>query len=145
MSISSYSVSILSLLQKLSMYMLFSFFLFFSFFFLFMAAQKFPGLGSHWSCRFWPTPQPQQHQIRATSVTCTTAHSNTSSLILWARPGIGSTSSWILVRFLTHWATLGTPLYPFFSCAQGMWKFPGQGSNPHTTVTWATAVTPLDP
>ena len=31
----------------------------------------------------------------------------------WARPGIKPTSSWVLVRFLTHWTTRGTPLQPF--------------------------------
>ena len=39
--------------------------------------------------------------IRATSATCNTAHSNTSSLIHLARPGIKPTSSWILVGFIT--------------------------------------------
>ena len=31
--------------------------------------QRFPGQGSNQSCSCWPTPQPQQRQIRATSVT----------------------------------------------------------------------------
>ena len=44
-----------------------------------------------------PTSQPQQHRIRAKSVTCTTAHSNARSL----RSGIRYTSSWILVRFIS--------------------------------------------
>ena len=39
-----------------------------------------PSLGSNWSYRCWPTPQPQQCRIRATSVTYTTAHGNTRSL-----------------------------------------------------------------
>ena len=39
-----------------------------------------------------------------------TAHCNARSLTHWARPGIESTFSWILVRFLTRWATIGTPL-----------------------------------
>ena len=43
----------------------------------------------------WPTPH-----LMATS----------DHLTHWARPGIKPTSSWILVRFLTHWATVGTPL-----------------------------------
>ena len=41
---------------------------------------KFPGQRSNWRCSCHPTPQPQQHQIRATSVTYTILHSNTGSL-----------------------------------------------------------------
>ena len=43
--------------------------------------------------------QPQQRQIQTTSVTWTTAHSNTGSLNHWARPGIEPVSSWIIDRF----------------------------------------------
>ena len=43
----------------------------------------------------WPTPQLLQRQI----------------LTHWMRPGIKPTASWILVRFLTCWATTGTPLF----------------------------------
>ena len=57
----------------------------------------------------WPTSQPQQHQIQAESATYATAHGNTGSLSHWARPGIKPTSSWILVGFLTPWATTGIP------------------------------------
>ena len=32
------------------------------------------------ACSHWPTPQPQQHQVGATSATCTTAHGNAGSL-----------------------------------------------------------------
>ena len=38
----------------------------------------------------------RQHQIRATSVTYTTAHGNARSLTHLARPGIKPASSWIL-------------------------------------------------
>ena len=75
-------------------------------------------LGSNWNCSCWPTPQPQQLRIWAASATYTTAHSTTRSLIPWVRPGMEPSSSWILVRFLTHWATVGTP-YPIF---QGSFK-----------------------
>ena len=34
-------------------------------------------------------------------------------LTYWAKPGIKPTSSWILVGFLTHWATRGTPVWSF--------------------------------
>ena len=39
-----------------------------------------PRLGWHWSCSRQPTPQPQQHQIQATSAAYTTSHSNAGSL-----------------------------------------------------------------
>ena len=45
------------------------------------------------SCTHWPTPQPQQHQIQATSATYTTTHSNIGSLTHWVRPGIQPVSS----------------------------------------------------
>ena len=32
----------------------------------------------------------------------------------WARPGIEPTSLWMLVGFLTHWSTTGTPYREFF-------------------------------
>ena len=47
---------------------------------------KAKGLNRSYSC--WPTPQPQQCQILATSVTYTTAHGNAGSLTHLARPGI---------------------------------------------------------
>ena len=59
--------------------------------------------------QIWATAQPQQHQMGAESVTYTPAHGNTGSLIHWARPGIESASSWILIRFCFHWATAGSP------------------------------------
>ena len=39
----------------------------------------------------------------------TAACDKTGSLIHWARPGIEPASSWVLVRFLTYWAKMGTP------------------------------------
>ena len=39
----------------------------------------------------------------------TTAHCNTRSLTHWARPGIEPLTSWFLVRFINHWAMMGTP------------------------------------
>ena len=41
---------------------------------------RFPGSGSTGSCSRWPPPEPQQRWIRATSVTCTTAHGKAGSL-----------------------------------------------------------------
>jgi len=49
----------------------------------------------------WPTPQPQQHHIQATSSTYTTAHGNARSLTHWARPGMEPESSWIPVWLIT--------------------------------------------
>ena len=40
----------------------------------------------------------------------TVAHGNAGFLPHWARPEVEPTSSWILVRLLTHWATMGTPV-----------------------------------
>ena len=48
-----------------------------------------------------PIPQPQQSQIWAMSMTCTTVHSNAGSLTHWVRPGIKPASSWILVIFVS--------------------------------------------
>ena len=45
----------------------------------------------------------------------TTSHDNTGSLTPWVRPGIKSTSSWILVRFVNCWTTMGTPTCIFLS------------------------------
>ena len=48
-----------------------------------------------------PTPQPQQHGIRAASSAYTRAHGNIGSLNHWAKPGIKPSFSWILVGFVT--------------------------------------------
>ena len=50
-----------------------------------------------------------QNQIQAKSSTYATALGNSRSLTHWVRPGIEPTSSWILVKFLTRWATMGSP------------------------------------
>ena len=39
----------------------------------------------------------------------TAAHGDAGSLTHWAKPGIGSESLWILVRFRICWSTVGTP------------------------------------
>ena len=102
---------------------------------------KFPGEGSNWSCSHQPIPQPQQRQIRAASVTYATAHSNAGSTTHQGRPGMEPTSSWIVVGFFFHCATMRTPLshfliinfsYPCFSLSltcpliqnQGSWHVP---------------------
>ena len=56
-----------------------------------------------------PHPPVYTTAIWATSVTYTTVCVNDRSLTHWVRPGIKSSSSWILVRFLTCWTTMGTP------------------------------------
>ena len=48
-----------------------------------------------------PTPQPQQCQIQALSVTYTIAQDNIRSLTHWKRPGIKPPSPWILVRLIS--------------------------------------------
>ena len=56
-----------------------------------------------------PTPEPQQCQIWATSVTYTDTHGKARSLTHSARPQIEPATSWFLVRFANHCATTGTP------------------------------------
>ena len=83
-------------------------FSFLFFFFLFRAATV--AYRSFWARgRIGSTPQPQQHEIQATSVSYTAACKNTGSLTHWARPGTKPASSWIPAGFLTLWATTGIP------------------------------------
>ena len=93
----------------------FFFFFFFSFCFLghTCGVWRLPGEGASWRFGGWPTRQPQQHGIWATPVTYPTTHGNAGSLTHWVRSGIERTSFWILVGFLTCWATTGTPV-PLF-------------------------------
>jgi len=99
---------------------------FFSFFFLFFFVflpfleplpwhMEVPRLGVYWSWSYWPMPEPQQRRIWAVSATYTTTHSNTGSLTHWARPGIEPATSWFLMGFVNHWATMGTPMPPVSS------------------------------
>ena len=81
-------------LQRPFFYFLFSCFLFRA---VPMACGGLQARGSNLSSSFSLTPQPQQHQIRATSVTYTTAHSNSRSLTHWVRPGIELAPSCMLV------------------------------------------------
>ena len=75
-----------------------------NFFFFFLGPQlwhvEVPSQGSHQSCSYRPTPQPQQHGIQAASEPCVLACGNTGSLTQWARPGIEPTSSWTLCQVL---------------------------------------------
>ena len=61
------------------------------------------------SCHYRLTPQPEQHQIQAYLWLMLPLVATPDPLTHWARPGIQPTSSWILVGFLTHWATIGAP------------------------------------
>ena len=80
-----------------------------------------PRLRSNRSCSCQPTPQPQQQGIQAVSSTYTTAHGNARSLSRWARPGIKPPSSWMLVGFVNHWATAGTPRYHILNTLWVTW------------------------
>ena len=86
-----------------------------SFFFLLLGPHsrrmEIPRLGvkSELGCWPMPWPQPQPHRIQAVSAIYTTAHGNIRSLNHWASPGIEPSSSWMLVRFVNHWAMMGTP------------------------------------
>ena len=42
-----------------------------------------------------------------------TAHGNARSLTHWVRPGIKPATSWFLVGFANHCATMGTPIKKF--------------------------------
>ena len=89
---------------------------FFFFFFFFGLLRAIPtayggsqARGLNRSCSWWPTPQPQQRGIQAASATYTAAHGKARSFTHWARPGIELASLRLLVRFVNHWATMGTP------------------------------------
>ena len=86
--------------------------------FLFLGPQLWhmedPRLGVHLELQLPACPQPQQHQIRAPFATYAATFGNTASLTFWIRPGIEPASSWIVVRFLTCWATVGTPINGIF-------------------------------
>ena len=56
------------------------------------------------------TPQPQQCQIQATSVTYTTAHGNTGSFNPLSEARIKPESSWTASQIHFHGATTGTPV-----------------------------------
>ena len=73
-----------------------------------------PRLGIKLELQLPPTPQPQQRQMWVVSATYTTVHHNTGSLSHWVRPGMEPTSSWILVRCVHCWGTMGTSLQYFF-------------------------------
>ena len=85
-----------------SWHLLYSCLFFFFFFFLFFwgctwGIWKFSGAAAGPAAQ----PAPQQHGIRAMSVTYTIAHGNAGSPTHWVGPGIDTESSWILVRFIT--------------------------------------------
>ena len=68
------------------------------------------------------------------------------SLTHWARPGVRPTSSWILVGFLTHWGTIGTPTFFFFPKERenksSFWLLPRDSlsSKPSSWVKWFVVV-----
>ena len=64
-------------------------------------------------------PEPQQRRIWVASATYTTAHGSAGSLTHWSRPGIEPATSWFLVGFVNHWATMGTPKF----CKKCMYIF----------------------
>ena len=78
------------------------------------SAKEVPRLGVELEPHLRPTPQPRQHGIQAASLTYTAARGNARSLTHWARPAIESTSSWIIVGFLTRWTITGTPTLTYF-------------------------------
>ena len=105
------------------LFALFFFFFFFCFLGLHSRHMEVTRLGPNRSYSCWPTPQPQQHQIWATSSTYTTAHSIAGSLTYWVRPGIEPVrpeiepaTSWFLVRFVSaapQWELFVSYFYTF--------------------------------
>ena len=93
----------------------FFFFLFFFFFFCFLVLylqhMEVPRLGVELELQPPAYTQPQQLETRAVSATYTTTHCNARSLTHWPMPGIEPASSWMLVRFVSHWATMETPIF----------------------------------
>ena len=75
----------------------------------------FPGQGSNQNCSCRPTPQlqQQQHWMWAASVTYAIACSNARSLTTEWGQGSNLNPYGHYVGFLTHWATMGTPLGTF--------------------------------
>ena len=102
----------LHFISSLSFFFSFSHSHFFFLFFLLLHLRhmEVPRLGVGLELQLLTTQQPQQRQIPATSAMYTTACSNARSLTHRMRPGIKSTSSWILAGYLTHCATAGIPL-----------------------------------
>ena len=87
----------------------------FVFFRLHSRHMEVPRLGVEPELSCQPTPKPQQCGFWASSVTYTTVHGNTRSLTHWTRPESEPASSWMLVRFVSNWATMGTPVQKNFS------------------------------
>ena len=75
--------------------------------------------------QLWPTPQPQQHQIRASSAIYTATFSNARFLIHWAKPVIKPVSSRRQSHVLNWGATTETPgqiLFFFFWLPCSIWS-----------------------
>ena len=81
----------------------------FYFYFVFLAI-SWATPAAHGGSQARPMPEPQQRRIRASSATYTTAHGNAGSLTHWVRAGTEPATSWFLVGFVNHWATMGTPI-----------------------------------
>ena len=79
-----------------------------------MAYRGSQGSNQSYSCR--PTPQPQQCQIPATSVTYSTAQGNARSVTHWAGPRIKPAFSWVLVGFVSTEPQWELPTI-IFSCS----------------------------
>ena len=66
--------------------------------------------------RHMEVPKLGRDWIRAAAAGLRHSHSNARSLTHWARPGIEPASSWMLAVFITHWATIETPISTVFPC-----------------------------
>ena len=114
----------------------FSFFLFFFFLMLFGVAPRAYG-SSQARGQMGTVAASLQHSHSnarslthwATSVTYTATpdpHSNARSLTHWARLGMEPATSWFLVGFVNHWATMETPSFShlFNQCTESYCSCP---------------------
>ena len=82
-------------------------------------------------------PQPQQRRAWALSEIYTTGHGNAGSLTHWARSGIKSTTSWLLVGFVS--AVPQWELWKDSLILGTLWKTLEKDSDCSGWITWSLA------
>ena len=96
-------------LTGVALYFLAAFFFFFLLLLFRAALSAYRGSQARGLIGAVATSHSHSHRIWAASGTYTTAHGNTRSLTHWARTEIEPVSSWMPVRFVNCWATMGSP------------------------------------
>ena len=79
--------------------------------FFWLSGCNFSGLTGLEKLKYQREPSHPFYMVGQSHIS--TLHSNAGSLTHWARPGIEPSTSWFLVGFVNHWATMGTPLFLF--------------------------------